>query len=106
MRISDWSSDVCSSDLLDRLAVALGESRDLQAVTTTPLLSRKAQGSAVAAVSSHLGLSGLTAKFLGVLAANRRLGALGGMIRAFQAIAAASRGEVTAEVASAHPLSD
>lgn len=96
---------VVESDL-ERLAVALGESRDLQTVTHTPQLSRKAQGAAVAAVSSHLGLSELTAKFLGVLAANRRLGSLAGMICAFQAIAAASRGEVSAEVASAHPLSD
>lgn len=96
---------VVESDL-ERLAAALGESRDLQAVTTSPQLSRKAQGSAIAAVASHLGLSDLTAKFLGVLAANRRLGALGSMIRAFQAIAAAHRGEVSAEIASAHPLSD
>lgn len=96
---------VVESDL-DRLAAALDESRDLQAITTSPQLSRKAQGSAMAAVSSHLGLSELTVKFLGVLAANRRLGALGSIIRAFQAIAAAARGEVSAEVASAHPLSD
>ena len=91
---------------LERLAAALGESRDLQAVTTSPQLSRGEQGSAIAAVASHLALSELTVKFLGVLAANRRLGALGAMIRAFQAIAAAQRGEVSAEVASAHPLSD
>lgn len=96
---------VVESDL-DRLAAALDESRDLQAVTTSPQLSRKTQGSAMAAVSSHLGLSELTVKFLGVLAANRRLGALAAMIRAFQAIAAAARGEVSAEIASAHPLSD
>ena len=53
-----------------------------------------------------LGLSDLTKKFLAVLAQNRRLSALPGMIRAFRIIAAAQRGEVTAEVTSAHALTD
>src|SRR3546814_12741216 len=43
-------------------------------------------------------------KFLGVLAGNRRLADLSGMIGAFDAIVAAHRGEVTAQVTSAHPL--
>jgi F-type H+-transporting ATPase subunit delta len=47
----------------------------------------------------------LTQNFLGVLAGNRRLGDLPGMIRAFATIAAAQRGEVTATVTSAHELS-
>ena len=37
---------------------------------------------------------------------NRRLSALPEIVRAFAAIAAAQRGEVTAEVTSAHPLDD
>src|SRR5690606_13300528 len=44
--------------------------------------------------------------FLGVLAENRRVVELPAVIRAFQAIAAAQRGEVSAEVTSAHPLTD
>ena len=91
---------------LEALGKALSESDDLAAATTNPQLSRDAQGQAVAAVAKHLGLSELTTNFLGVLAANRRLGALGDMIAAFKAIAAAQRGEVTATVTSAHPLSD
>ena len=58
------------------------------------------------ALAAHLGLDKLTTNFLGVLAQNRRLSHLSAVIRAFSAIAAAQRGEVTAEVASAHPLSD
>jgi F-type H+-transporting ATPase subunit delta len=58
------------------------------------------------AVSGVLGLSDLTRNFIGVLAANRRLAALPNIVRAFAAIAAAQRGEVTAEVTSAHPLND
>ena len=57
-------------------------------------------------LSDHLSLTPLTRNFLGVLAENRRLGELPTVIRAFHAIAAAQRGEVSAEVVSAHPLSD
>jgi len=91
---------------LDKLSAALTESVELQAITTNPELSRTAQGKAIGAVGAHLQLSELTTNFLGVLANNRRLSALGDMIRAFQKIAAAQRGEVTAHVTSAHALSD
>jgi len=91
---------------LDKLDAALAESGDLRNATTNPQLSRAAQGSAVAAVAKVLGLSDLTTRFLGVLAQNRRLADLPGMIRAFRAIAAAQRGEVTAEVTSARALTD
>ena len=91
---------------LENLSAALAESAELKAVTTNPELSRSAQGSAIAAVANHLGASDLTKNFLGVLADNRRLSSLGDMIRAFQTIAAAQRGEVTADVTSAHALTD
>lgn len=91
---------------LETLGAALAESDDLTSVTTNPELTRAAQGQAVAGVANHLGLSQLTTNFLGVLAANRRLSALPGMIAAFKTIAAAQRGEVTATVTSAHKLSD
>lgn len=91
---------------LAKLSEALAESSDLRAATTNPELSRKAQGAAMAGVVKLLGLSELTGNFLGVLAANRRLAELPAIIRAFRAIAAAQRGEVSAEVTSAHALTD
>lgn len=91
---------------LETLAQALAESPDLKAVTTNPQLSRAEQGGALAAVANAIGLSELTKNFLGVVAGNRRLDALTDIIRAFQTIAAAQRGEVTANVTSAHALSD
>ena len=91
---------------LEKLGTALSESEDLRAATTNPQLSRGEQGKAIAAVSSHLALSGLTSNFLGVLAGNRRLAELGKMIASFKTIAAAQRGEITATVTSAHPLTD
>ncbi len=91
---------------LEGLATALSDSSDLRAVTNNPELSRSQQGAAISGVSAHLGLGDLTKNFLGVLASNRRLSALPDIIRAFQMIAAAQRGEVTADVTSAHPLSE
>jgi F-type H+-transporting ATPase subunit delta len=91
---------------LAALAKALSESGDLAALTTNPQLARDAQAKAMAAVAKKLKLSPLTANFIGVLAGNRRLAKLPAIIGAFKAIAAAQRGEVTATVTSAHPLSD
>lgn len=91
---------------LETLGAALAESADLAELTANPQLSRDAQGKAMAAVAKTLDLSPLTTNFLGVLAANRRLSKLPAIISAFKAIAAAQRGEVSATVTSAHPLSD
>jgi F-type H+-transporting ATPase subunit delta len=91
---------------LDKLGTALGESADLAALIRNPEIGRADLGKAMGALAGHLGLDKLTGHFLGVLAQNRRLAELPAMIRAFATIAAAQRGEVTAEVASAHPLSD
>jgi F-type H+-transporting ATPase subunit delta len=91
---------------LEALRQALAESAELRALVGSPQISRGAQGHAMAGVARHLGLSPLTTNFLGVLAENRRLSKLADMIAAFKAIAAAQRGEVSAKVTSAHPLSD
>lgn len=91
---------------LEKLGSALGESADLAALIKNPEVSRADLGKAMGALAGLLGLDKLTSNFLGVLAQNRRLAELPAMIRAFAAIAAAQRGEVTAEVASAHPLSE
>ena len=89
---------------LEKLAAALGESAELRALIRNPEVSREALGRVLAGLGEPLKLDGLTRNFLGVLAENRRVGELPAAIRAFQAIAAAQRGEVTAEVATAHPL--
>ena len=52
------------------------------------------------------GIDGLAANFLKLLIKNRRLFAAGDMIKSFKAIAARERGEVSADVTSAHPLND
>ncbi len=88
----------------DRLNAALAESADLARLIDDPQLARAQTAQAISAVASLLKLSPLTAQFLGVLADNRRLDRLPAIIRAFNAIAADARGEVTATVTTAHPI--
>ncbi|KRA83779.1 F0F1 ATP synthase subunit delta [Altererythrobacter sp. Root672] len=91
---------------LETLAAALSESAELRALIRNPEVSREALGRVLSGLGEKLGLAELTRNFIGVLAQNRRADELPATIRAFQTIAAAQRGEVTAEVASAHPLTD
>ncbi|MEO5598297.1 MAG: F0F1 ATP synthase subunit delta [Novosphingobium sp.] len=89
---------------LGQLGDAITGSDDLAALIRNPRVTRDAAAAALDGVAKLLGLSQLTRNFLGVLAANRRLAALPDVVRAFRTIAAAQRGEVTAEVTSAHAL--
>ena len=91
---------------LANLAQAIRESDDLAGLIRNPEISRAAAAKAVDAVAGLIGLSQLTRNFLGVLAQNRRLAKLPEIARAFAAIAAAQRGELTAQVTTAHPLDD
>jgi F-type H+-transporting ATPase subunit delta len=85
---------------------ALAESADLRALASSPVVGRDAAGKAIGGVAGLLGLDPLTTNFLGVLAENRRLGTLSAIIRDFNQLAARHRGEVSAEVVSAHGLDD
>lgn len=98
------SVTVVESDL-EKLDQAILGSADLAALIRNPQIGRDAAAKAIDGVAGVLGLSPLTKNFLGVLAGNRRLGALPQVISAFHTIAAAARGEASAEVTSAHPLS-
>lgn len=90
---------------LSTVAKAIGESADLKSLTNNPVLTRNDAKKAIAAVAKSLKLDPLTAKTLGVLAENRRLAETAAVARAFATLAASHRGEVTAEVTSAHALS-
>ena len=81
------------------------ESSDFRRLIRSPVLTRLEQGKAVNALAERAGFSALTRNFLGVLARNRRLFVLPGVIAAYLKELAARRGEVTAEVTAAKPLS-
>jgi F-type H+-transporting ATPase subunit delta len=89
---------------LTTLKDALSQSADLRSLTTSPMVNRKAAATGIAAVARAIGLDALTTSFLGVLAQNRRLASLPTIIRDFAALAAARRGEISARVTAAHPL--
>jgi F-type H+-transporting ATPase subunit delta len=99
------SIDAVKGDL-DKFDAMLSESADLKRLVRSPVFSAKAQLNALTAVLDKSGISGISAKFLKVLTANRRLFAVSDAIRAFRALVAKFKGEATADVTVAETLSD
>lgn len=99
------SLDEVAGDLRQLRAI-LAESPDLSRLIRSPVLSRGAQGRAVAAVVERAELSRLVRDFLAVVARNRRLFAVPAMVEAYLARLAARRGEIVAEVTTAQALSE
>lgn len=95
--------DAVEADLVG-LKALLDDSEEFKTLVSSPLLSKEDQTKGVAAVAAAAKLSDLTAKFLGVLASNRRLNALAGSITDFEKLLANHKGEVSADVVSARKL--
>jgi F-type H+-transporting ATPase subunit delta len=91
---------------LDRFDGLVAESEDLRRLVRSPVFSADAQGKALGAVLDRAGIGGLTAQFLKVITANRRLFAVREMTRVYRALVARHHGEVSAQVTVAEPLSD
>ena len=91
---------------LNALQAALGESADLNALISSPIYSRDEQARAMRAVSEKMGLSSLVANTIWLMAAKRRLFILPRLIADVKGLIADHRGEVTAEVTAAKPLTD
>lgn len=89
---------------LATLKAATTDSADFKTLISSPLISRADSAKGIAAAAKSMKIDALTTNFLGVLASNRRLAELGNIIRAFGTLAADHRGETTAQVTSAHPL--
>jgi F-type H+-transporting ATPase subunit delta len=97
--------DAVKADL-DRFDAMLADSADLTRLVRSPVFSADTQSKALAAVLDRAGITGISAKFLKLLTANRRLFAVTDVIRAFRALVAKFKGEATAEVTVAETLSD
>src|SRR5258707_9527541 len=98
------SVDAVKADL-DRFDAMLADSPDLLRLVRSPVFSADAQSRALAAILDKAGISGISANFLKVLTANRRLFAVADVIRAFRALGAKFKGEATADVTVAEALS-
>ncbi|MBP1097443.1 UNVERIFIED_ORG: F-type H+-transporting ATPase subunit delta [Bradyrhizobium japonicum] len=91
---------------LDRFEALLGESADLKRLVRSPVFAADAQSRALTAVLDKVGIAGISANFLKVLTANRRLFVVADVIRAYRALVAKFKGEATADVTVAEALSD
>ena len=91
---------------LDRFNEALDAFDDLLRLVKSPVFSAEEQGRALAAILEELKIEGLTRNFLLLAAKNRRLFATPDMIRAFRAMLARHRGEMSATVTAAAKLTE
>lgn len=91
---------------VEALAGALDASAELRAMIASPVLAREAQGAAMGAVARAMNLSALTANTLGLMAAKRRLFVLPQLVAALRDRLAEAKGEITAEVTAARPLTE
>lgn len=89
---------------LAALKVMLGGSSDLRTLIASPKFTAEEKAKGLIAVADRAGACDTTRRFLGVLTANRRAGALAAAIAAFERLAAERRGLVAAEVVTAAPL--
>ena len=89
---------------LDTFRKLLAESADLRRLIGSPVIGRDLQGKALLAVLDAAGIRGLTRSFIGTVAANGRARELPAMAAGFLAELARRRGETTAAVTSAVPL--
>lgn len=94
------------ADDLKSLSAMMGESDDLKRLIASPVLTRAEQTNAMTALCKKAKLDALTSQFVGTVAGNRRLFALGSMIKAYLDELSHRRGEATAEVVSATKLTD
>jgi len=101
----DKAVDAVKADL-DRFDAMIAGSPDLNRLVRSPVFDADSQLRALAAILDKAGITGLAANFLRVITTNRRLFAVRDMIRAFRALVARHKGEVTAQVTVAEPLSD
>ncbi len=89
---------------VEALSDALAQSADFNDLIQSPLYGRDEQGDAIAALAKKMGLSVTMTSVLGLLAQKRRLFVLPQMLAALRAMIAEDKGEMTADVTSAQPM--
>ncbi|MES2665830.1 MAG: F0F1 ATP synthase subunit delta [Pseudomonadota bacterium] len=90
---------------VDALDAALGISPDFSDMIASPMVAREDQANAMAAIAAKMGLSALVANTLALMAQKRRLFVLPQLLADLRNRIAEEKGEVTAEVTAAAPLS-
>ena len=90
---------------LDAISVLIGQSDDFSRFLRSPVIAAETKAEALKEILKKAETPELVSNFLNLVAENGRLFALPAMIARFKEIAAKKRGEVSAEVTSAAPLS-
>ncbi len=93
-------------DQMAELGRSIRESEDFRRLIANPGTDSRTAAPILAKALESQGFSALVRNFVQVVLANRRLRDLPSLVTGFGAYAAAKRGEVVAEITSAHPLSD
>ncbi|WP_424965184.1 MULTISPECIES: F0F1 ATP synthase subunit delta [unclassified Dinoroseobacter] len=89
----------------DTLDAALKDSAEFRDLISSPVYSRDEQGAAIAALAKKMGLLETLANALTLMAGKRRLFVLPQLVASLRARIAEEKGEITADVTSAQPLS-
>ena len=105
LALEEKKLDAVKADL-DRFIALAEESADLSRLVRSPVFTAEEQTKALGSVLDRVGISGLAANFLRLVASNRRLFAVHQIHRGFRALVAKHKGEVTAEVTVAEALND
>jgi F-type H+-transporting ATPase subunit delta len=101
---SEGSVDAVEAGLVELQGLS-GESADFRRFLRSPVIGTGEKSVAIEAILSKANLATTVGNFVKVVARNGRLFALPAIIKAFQVLAAQERGEVSADVTSATPLS-
>ena len=91
---------------MDALGRLIDQSAPFRRLLTSPLVDVTQARTAADAVLKEQGFGKTVSDFVGVIANNRRLAVLRAIVTAFSTLVAQKRGVITANVASAYPLSD
>ena len=101
---SEGSLDAVESGLAEINKLS-GESDDFRRFLRSPVINAEAKSGAIDAILAKANVNATVGNLIKVVARNGRLFALPAIIKAFQALAAKERGEISADVTSAAPLS-
>lgn len=90
---------------LNDVSDLIGKSDDFSSFLSSPAIAADVKANAIDTIVDKAKLPDMTANFLRLVAKNGRLFALPAMISEFRALSARARGEISAQVTSAAPLS-
>ncbi len=103
LALEEKAIDAVKGDL-ERFDALIAANPNLNRLVRSPIYGADEQLKALSAILEKAGISGIAANFLRVITTNRRLFAARDMIRAFRALVAKHRGEVSAEITVAETL--